>query len=227
MAFRRFAIFHVPPAEADWARFATRWLGWDMIAGSAVTHPDMSGLPVDRLTEAPRRYGLHATLKPPFRLARGKDRAGLEDAVAALAARQAPATIPALDLVRMGRFLALCPTGGAAPADRLAAACVRKTDLFHAPPDDAELACRRASGLSPRQQENLDHWGYPHVMDMFRFHITLTGRLPVGALAAAETALGERLVPLLPAPYILYDIALAGEDADGRFHLIRRFPLTG
>lgn len=198
-----------------------------MIAGRSVAQPGESGLPLDRLTEASRRYGLHATLKPPFRLADGHDRSDLEDTIAALAARQAPVRIPALELTRMGRFLALCPAGNAKPVDRLAAACVRDTDMFRAPPDDAEMSRRRAAPLSPRQQENLELWGYPHVMDTFRFHITLTDRLPVGALAAAETALRHRLVPKLPAPYLLADIALTGEDEDGRFHLVRQFRLTG
>ena len=31
--------------------------------------------------------------------------------------------------------------------------------------------------MTPRQRDHLDRWGYPYVMEDFRFHMTLTGRL--------------------------------------------------
>ena len=37
---------------------------------------------------------------------------------------------------------------------------------------------RRALGLAPRQEDLLSRWGYPYVLDAFRFHLTLTGPLP-------------------------------------------------
>ena len=41
----------------------------------------------------------------------------------------------------------------------------------------AELARRRAGGLTPRQDELLQRWGYPFVLEEFRFHMSLTGPL--------------------------------------------------
>ncbi len=41
-----------------------------------------------------------------------------------------------------------------------------------------ELQRRRAANLTPRQEFLLMHWGYPYVLDEFRFHMTLTRRLP-------------------------------------------------
>ena len=34
-----------------------------------------------------------------------------------------------------------------------------------------------AAGLTSRQAEYVKKWGYPYVMDEFRFHITLTGHI--------------------------------------------------
>jgi len=229
MDFKRYALYYAPPREAGWSRFATGWLGWDMEAGAEVAHPAVSGLPlpVEEITETPRKYGVHATIKPPFRLAEGTTRAELEAACAALCAGLAPLRLDGLALARLGRFLALRPVGDTAALNALAAACVEGLDRFRAPAPQAELARRRAAGLSPAQEENLARWGYPYVMGEFRFHITLSGKLPRPALGAVETALARELGPLLPAPFEIADLALMGEDAAGRFHLIHRYALSG
>lgn len=227
--FKRYAIYYAPPADADWARFATGWLGWDMEAGAEVPHPEVAELPlpVSEITATPRKYGLHATIKPPFRLAEGTTRAELEAACAALCATLAPLRMDGLALARLGRFLALRPVGDTAALNALAARTVEALDSFRAPAPEAELERRRAAGLSPAQEENLTCWGYPYVMDEFRFHITLSGKLGKPALGAVEAALDRTLTPLLPAPFGIPDLALMGEDEAGRFHLIHRYTLSG
>ncbi|WP_264211250.1 DUF1045 domain-containing protein [Leisingera thetidis] len=226
MTFTRYAIYFVPPADAQWSRYAASWLGWDMEAGCGLTHPAETGLDIAAITSVPRKYGLHATLKPPMRLAGGQSQATLEDACAALAAAQQPVALEGLHLARLGRFLALCPSGGVTGLNALAAACVTDLDRFRAPQTEAELERRRAAGLSPEQEKNLSRWGYPYVLEQFRFHITLTGKLPKSQLPAVENALDAHLIPLLPAPFEIRDLALAGEAPDGRFHLIQRYPLS-
>jgi len=225
----RYAIYYAPPADAAWASFATQWLGWDCQTATTPDHPAIHDLPlpVADITRTPRRYGLHATLKPPFRLAGSYNRDALETACAEFCADLAPVRLDGLALTRMGQFLALCPVGATDALNALAARCVRDLDRFRAAPSGTELDQRRKSGLSPMQLDNLANWGYPHVMGAFRFHITLTGRLPRPALNEVESALDRVLSPLLPAPLVLSDLALAGEDGDGRFHLLRRFALRG
>lgn len=227
--FERYAIYYAPPAEAAWGRFATHWLGWDMETGVEVPHPQVDDLPlpVAEITATPRKYGAHATIKPPFRLAEGMTREGLEAACAALCATQAPLRMDGLALARLGRFLALRPMGDTAALDALAARAVAALDPFRAAAPEAELARRRAAGLSPAQEENLARWGYPYVMGEFRFHITLSGKLPKPALGAVEAALTRDLVPLLLSPFEIPDLALVGEDAAGRFHLVHRYALSG
>ncbi|MEX5562918.1 DUF1045 domain-containing protein [Pseudophaeobacter sp. 1A16562] len=227
MTFTRYAIYFAPPHGVAWSRFGTSWLGWDMETGEALPHPEVGGLDIAAITATPRKYGLHATMKPPMRLAEGCSQADLETACATLAASQAPVTLEGLQLARLGRFLALRPLGDESALNALAAACVRDLDPFRAPAPEAELERRRANGLSPEQEQNLLSWGYPYVLDQFRFHITLTGKLPKPDLPAVEAALQAHLIPLLPAPFALTDLALMGEDAEGRFHLIHRYALTG
>lgn len=72
----------------------------------------------------------------------------------------------------------------------------------------------------------LQTWGYPHVMEEFRFHLTLSGRLPKAGLDNWPRFLGARL-PVLPAPFRMHEVALVGERPDGYFQLIRPYRLTG
>ncbi|MBE1283851.1 MAG: DUF1045 domain-containing protein [Rhodobacteraceae bacterium] len=227
MTFTRYAIYFAPPANAAWVRFATSWLGWDMETGQRVPHPDVQELDVAAITQVPRKYGLHATMKPPMRLADGSGLSELQAACAELSATQRAVHLDGLHLARLGRFLALRPLGDVEALNALAAAWVTGLDRFRAPASQAELDKRRAAGLNHAQEAHLLQWGYPYVLDQFRFHITLTGKLPKPQLPTVETALTDTLVPLLPTPFSITDLALAGEDTEGRFHLIHRYALTG
>lgn len=227
MTFVRYAIYFAPPADADWTRFATGWLGWDMETRTLVPHPVVDGIDVATVTEVPRKYGLHATMKPPFRLREGQTINDLRDACMQLAARNVPVTLDGLEIARLGRFLALRPIGNTHALNALAAACVQDLDKFRAPASEAELTRRRAANLTPDQDVNLRQWGYPYVLDAFRFHITLTGRLEKPRLTAVEKTLAASLGPLLPSPFQIDDLALVGEAEDGRFHLIHRYALSG
>lgn len=225
--FVRFAIYYLPP-DGPLAEFGARWLGWDVGVGQSVAHPTnaLSEARVEEVTRTPRKYGFHGTLKPPFRLAEGTDGSQLHTAVKALAASLAPVTLDGLRLARLGHFLALVPEGDMTALGQLAARCVTEPDRFRAPAPEAELTRRRAAGLTARQEDMLRHWGYPYVLEEFRFHLTLTGRLQPHEMDEVEAALALAL-PALPRPYIIDQIALAGERSDGQFQLIHRYALTG
>lgn len=228
MGFARYAIYYLPSPDADWTRFATRWLGWDCATGRTTVPPALDGLPRpwDEITATPRRYGLHATIKPPFRLAEGVTLADLQAACAAICATTRPVRLDGLKLTTLGRFLALRPVGDETALNALATRCVRDLEPFRAPLT-AEERARRTAGLRPDLIQNLDRWGYPHVMEAFRFHITLTGPLKPKEREATREVLARHLTPLLPHPFILGELALVGEDANGFLHSLRRFPLSG
>jgi hypothetical protein len=103
---------------------------------------------------------------------------------------------------------------------------VTSLDRHRAPLTEAELARRRAGKpLTQAQEENLMRWGYPHVLDEFRFHITLTGTLPRAAAEVVADVMAPHLAPHLPRPCTIDSLCLMGEADDGMFHLIHRYPL--
>ena len=82
-------------------------------------------------------------------------------------------------------------------------------------------------GLTERQSAYLDQWGYPYVMEEFKFHLTLSGQLSEDEAEATQAALAPILTPLLPSPFVISDLCLFGEAQNGRFHLIHRYTLSG
>lgn len=228
MDFQRYAIF-VLPETGPLANFGAGWLGWDARCGMAATPPTLPDLPLplDEITQTPRKYGFHGTIKPPFRLAPDQAEATLRAALRTFATKTAPVTLDALELAQLGRFLALVPVGDTRDLATLAAKTVRRFDIFRAPLSDAELNRRRQRRLSPRQDALLREWGYPYVMEEFRFHLTLTGKLPKAKATALADLLAPVFAPLLPAPFTIASLSLMGEDTDGMFRQIDRFPLTG
>lgn len=223
MSYSRFAIYYVPPA-GPLADFGASWLGWDVVRGREAAQLPMPEL--YDITMTPRNYGLHGTLKPPFRLKDNRTMATLEQATADLAASLAPAVCDPLDLTTLGGFLALTPRGETSALQRVAAACVRDLDGFRAPASAAELARRRAVGLSVCQDALLVQWGYPYVMEEFKFHLTLSGRLLKEDVDHWSQTV-RRVLPDLSAPFVLDQIALCAERDDGRFELIKRYTLAG
>lgn len=226
MDYQRYAIYYAPPADSALHELGSAWLGWDTIAGHEVPHPDIPGLPapVSSLSETPRKYGLHGTLKPPFRLMGGT----VDDLVAVIEqdiCDQPAFELPLLQATALGRFLALTPSAPSEPLAALAAACVQAPDRFRAPQTEAELEKRRASGLTETQEQNLQRWGYPYVLDEFRFHITLTGKLDPSIVQPVQAALQSHLAPAVSEPVWVKDVCLFGEAPDGRFHQINRFAL--
>ena len=225
MKFDRYAIYYTP--QGSLAEAGAAWLGWDVARGRAVAHPEVAGLDVAALTQTPRKYGLHATIKPPFVLAEGTTADGLLAEFEALCTRLSPVTLDGLALTPLGRFLALTPEGDTAALNAMAAEVVRGLDAFRAPPAEADLARRRQANLTPAQEANLTKWGYPYVMEAFRFHITLPGKLPKSDLPQVTAALAPYITPHLPQPFILDSLTLVGQAEDGMFHEVHRAALSG
>lgn len=230
MRYSRYAVYYTLP-DTPLDRFGAAWLGWNAKTGerSGPPEPEIEGLPkpAHDLTATPRKYGLHGTIKPPFRLAEGTDTASLRKALAALCARHPAVEMTALQLTRLGSFLALTPTGNTEALQALAGRVVERLDRFRAPLTEDELARRRKARLSERQEENLARWGYPYVMEDFRFHMTLTGRLSAEELEQTRVVLLPQIATYLEAPFCIDALTLCGEDEDGRFHELHRYALAG
>lgn len=221
---KRYAIYFAPPA-GPLMQAAAQWLGWDVEAGRAVAQPAIEG--IEEATRAPRKYGFHATMKAPFRLAPGVSTDDLAEALSAEAALLGAVELPGLRLEALaGRFLALRPDGSEADLGALCAEVVTRFEPFRAPLTNEEAAKRKPESLTPRQRELMGVFGYPYVLDEFRFHMTLSGDLPPEELARLRAAAEDWFTPHLPRPFAVDALCLYGEDEAGRFHLLSRHALA-
>ena len=192
------------------------------------TLPGLESAEAETITESPRFYGFHGTLKAPFALATGVDRAGLTAAARRLAARRERFDLPPLKVAALGKFIALVPAAPCPALDALAAACVRELDGLRAPAAPEEAARRKAAGLSRREAELLDLWGYPFVLDAFRFHMTLTGRIDDDSRRAhLVAALSDLFAPVTLRPGPLDALSVFHQpDRSTPFRIIERVPLA-
>lgn len=227
----RYAVYYAPEPGSPLAEFGADWLGRDCATGNGRPLPAVPGVAPERfaaITESARGYGFHATLKAPFHLKQDRDLAALEEAAAAFAAERAPLDVR-LGLRSLGGFLALMLTPADHRVTALAAAVVERLDGFRALPGPAELTRRREAGLSPQQEALLQRWGYPYVMSEFRFHMTLTARLPDGAeRQAIVAALEPKVAAVTAGPVAIDAIALFVQQHKGAaFTMVRRFRFGG
>jgi putative phosphonate metabolism protein len=227
--FPRYAIYHAAAQDSDLDRFGAQHLGYDAWTGGDLPFPaDVVEVVADwrALTEDPRRYGFHGTLKAPMALAGERSEGQLLTACAEFAST--PRTIPVIKPVvqAISGFLAVIPAAPSADLQRLAADCVIAFDSFRAPLTAEDRARRNPSKLHPRQCEYLDRWGYPYVMDEFRFHMTLTGRLDVSRREPILAMLQNRFAQVRKERLAIDRIALfKQDDAASRFRIIAQWAL--
>jgi ribose 1,5-bisphosphokinase len=156
----RYALYYAPAPGSAWARFGDEWLARS-----------------DARLDQPRRYGFHATLKAPFRLRREATLAQLIEQLERFTRTQRVFRVPRLRVALLDDFLALVPHDAEPQLEALAAGCVKTFDRMRAPLNALELDRRRREPLTQRQEGLLARWGYPYVLDEFRFHMSLTGPL--------------------------------------------------
>lgn len=227
MTYDRYAIYVTAP-PGSFADKGAAWLGWDIANGQSVDQPKLGpDLDLQAVTATPRRYGLHGTFKPPFHLAVGKSADELTTAARALCQQQKAVTLEELSVSRLGGFVALTPVGDTEPLAALAAKVVRELDGLRAQPSAAELERRRAANLTPSQDAALVRWGYPYVLENFKFHMTLSGRFPRKDAERIAEAAQNWFHGTIPAPLCISELALCGQQPDGRFIKIERLPLQG
>jgi putative phosphonate metabolism protein len=227
--FPRYAIYYVSAPGSDLDRFGGRSLGYDAFSGEQLPFPDDILRMVPEwceLTQDPRKYGFHATLKAPLSLAAGRTEHELFAACESFAARPRP--IPLINPVvsSISGFVAVVPAHPSPELERLAADCVREFDGFRAPLTPEDRARRNPSALTQRQREYLDRWGYPYVMEDFRFHMTLTGRLGAEQRESVLAMLQNRFSALGLTTLAIDRIALfRQDDASLRFRIVSHWKL--
>ncbi|QYY28747.1 MULTISPECIES: DUF1045 domain-containing protein [Cupriavidus] len=218
MQAHRYAIYLAP--GGPFRTFGCQWLGRDADTGIALAHADRPQAWID----APAHYGLHATLKPPFRLATGTEAGQLDAAARAFAQARAAFDAP-LVLRSLRGFLAWCldeNTAGARDMHALADASVQAFEPFRAPATPEEVARRKPDQLTAAQRLMLEAWGYPYVFDTFKFHITLTGMLAPMDADAALARLSADCRTLLESPLHVDGISVFVQPKAGQDFVVGR-----
>jgi len=200
----RVAVYWAPAPDSPWWRAGSHWLGRCAATALPLPQPEVEGVEAQEfahLTAEPRRYGWHATLKAPFRLASEHDLAALLAALQALAGRHRAFDLGPLRVCHQEGFLALRAQHTPPELERLEADCVQSLQPLAAGLSAVELARRRRAGLSAEQEALLQAWGYPWVLQQFRFHLSLSGpldRLGSQKLEALRAAARRQFHSLAP-----------------------------
>ena len=227
--FPRYAIYFAAGSDSALSRFGAELLGYDAYTGDELSFPkDALQVAPDwrDVSSDPRKYGFHGTLKAPMAASPGKTEAELMAACAAFAgkARPVPVIRPIVDAI--SGFIAVIPAEPSADLELLAAEATKAFDPFRAPLSPEDRARRNPDKLTPRQRDYLDRWGYPYVFEEFRFHMTLTGRLPAERREPVVAMLRERFAATGVGPLAIDAIALCRQDnPNARFRVIGRWSL--
>lgn len=207
----RYAVYFTPPADDPLSTCAMRWLGRDAFTGQTVE--TFHGL--DEHLVSPRKYGFHGTLKAPFQLVAGVRENELVELFDNFAAEHNAFELPDMTLARLGEFFALLPSEPSIALSQLAARAVKAFEPMRAPLSAADIARRNPDKLSPNQRAHLARWGYPYVMDEFRFHMTLTDQIEDADSEQVEQAIRAHFSAFIDHPLSIATLALFVERARG------------
>jgi ribose 1,5-bisphosphokinase len=217
----RYALYFTPSPASPWHAAGSSWVGRDAVSGGLLQQPAIFGVPAElfaRLTQDARRYGFHATLKAPFRLADGANPERLLDMVTAFCASQQAIVLQRPHVARHRDFLALLIDDADGAVAELAGHCVSHFDRLRAPLTPAEIARRHRDKLNERQEALLQRWGYPYTEEYFRFHMTLSGALSAQApdvTARIQQAAQQHFAAVLETPLVIDGLSIMREAEPG------------
>jgi putative phosphonate metabolism protein len=222
----RVAVYYAPDRHDPLFAASTAWLGRDPETNAVAAQPEIAEIAA--ITEEPRLYGFHATLKPPMRLAPGSGWDEFLTSAAALAGSLKAFDLPPLAVMDLHGFLALRETRPSPELQALADACVERLDALRAPPTPNELARRRRAPLTTEQDAMLVRWGYPYVFETWFFHMTLTRRLSPEEKALYRPKAEAHFAQAIATPRRVTGICLFVQPNPGApFTIAQRLPLLG
>ncbi|QRM33277.1 DUF1045 domain-containing protein (plasmid) [Microvirga sp. VF16] len=222
----RYAIYYSPPAGHPLTRAAVHWLGRDAFRTARGSLAPEIHDEARSVTTEPRRYGFHATLKAPFRLAAGRHIDELEETLSRFAAACRPCPIGRFRIDLISGFFALVPVKPLPMLRAFASTIVDAFDPFRAPLNETELQRRLSHRLDDIETTHLVRWGYPYVFDRFRFHMTLTDKLPSGMQSRVRHRLDKLFGALTTDDYAIDALTLFEQARPGADFVVRsRFEL--
>jgi hypothetical protein len=221
----RVALYFAPREDHPLWQAGCAWLGRDARRQARLTPWAREAV------SAPWRYGFHATLAAPMALRNPASAADFNAALTRLAGGITRFAMPDLEVAALGDFLALRPRHALADCHALRAladACVHFADDWRAAPDHAELSRRLRGDLDERQRRHVERHGYAHVLEDWRFHMTLSNsfgppqQLASPAAQALRQAAQDHFNAALAVPLVCEDICLFEEPAPGRALVLAR-----
>ena len=225
----RLAIYYIPADHSPLGLAAAKWLGRSSSSLTDIDYQAPEAISLKRYREiiaTPFHYGFHGTIKPPFRLASGVSVDQVVRRLHSFAANCQGFTLPSLAVTYMHNFFCLRPSHSCKALDQLAADAVILFDEFRRPSDEAELTRRRSAGLTPGQEKSLQKWGYPYLIDEYRFHLTLTGKISNGQeKQILKEELHSRFAPDLLREPPFSSLALFMEENKEPMKLLENFML--
>ena len=226
----RYAINFTPARDAPLTSAASAWLGRDAFTDERLPAPRLATMNPEEIsyhTAAARRYGFHATLKAPFSLSEQETELSLMCALDSFAGRARSFLIPRLGIARIAGLFALVPVFPVPELSAFAGDVVRSFERFRAPLSDVEIARRNPGALTPAEVRNLVQWGYPYVLEAYRFHMPLTGRVPASEAQRVQNALEEVFSSLLAAPILVNGVSVFIEREPGAPFTVLRYRSFG
>lgn len=230
MTYARYSLCVTPAPDSDLARLGRHWMGWDMDQATELPFLKVEQLPVTvlSLTARLRRYGFHAPLMAPFRLAEGHSPLHLHHTAQALAAHLEALEFSGLSLSADARHLSLRPIGNIRGIERMRHVVAQVFGEFRAPVSPtAEPTTRRRSELSTAQMKAVIDRRAPPDTQAPEFEFALTERSAQQDASDLRRMLLPILTPNLPRPFYVQAITLCGEDMNGWFRVIQRYALVG
>jgi len=221
----RYAIYYAPEPGSPLDVFGRNWFN-EETNGNPAAIARLNPKRLEELSASTTRYGFHGTLKPPFGLNPATTVESLLNAARVFARSLSPVELPPLELATIGKFIALTPSVQSASLEKLSAACVRAFEAFRVPLSDEQLESYKLNKLTVHQEQMLEHWGYPYVMEEFRFHISITDRIDdPHEREEIIDALEKLATPILNKPIPIRELTVFRQSAmDQPMEPIERIP---
>ncbi|WP_085902639.1 DUF1045 domain-containing protein [Kiloniella majae] len=230
MVYERYAIYYAPRLDSKLGQFGNAWFGYNPVSHEAIPRPNVEGMAaqeIEYITRGAGRYAFHGTLRSPFKLRKNRSLESLDKSLKSFVTKARPIICGPLSIRSIGKFLALVPDDPENHIPDLAEQCIRTFDNFRLAPSKQELDRRRQAGLTSVQEELLLRWGYPFVMEEFRFHLTLSDKLDGMDLIKYQALLEKHCESLCEEAFVIDEIALFGDPGKGgKFEEISRYQLS-
>jgi len=227
----RYAIYYTPPRKSLLESAGALWLGRTAHRYGQIPKEIPEGFfkqEYYQIIESPRWYGFHGTIRAPFELAENCTPEQFTKDVTRICADHVPFAFSGLAVSCFGGFLALTPTAGYLELVKLHSDLVRKLDGLRAPLASFDLKRHLDKKLSERQERLLRRFGYPFVLEEYRFHMTLTGTIDDRVRRAYKDKLEHILNPYLNQPVPVNEVTIYMQpDRKTPFVEYARVPLTG